>query len=287
VSSGTSGYAVVDGLRLHYVEWGQADRPPVVLLHGLRAYGHWFDEFADVAEGSYRLIALDQRGRGSSDWAKDGVYNTDAYVADLTGLVDQLRLDRFTLIGHSMGGTNAINFAARYPERVAALVIVDSAPELDPRGLHRIRSELGATPKTFASWDEARAFIRRLHVRPSEQHIATRLAWMLKEAAPGQIAWRLDEAIFDPRMTPDPPSRTWSMLAEIRCPTLLVRGGVSDIVTAEMAERVAAAVPGARWVEVPEAGHMVLEDNPPGFNAAVMAFLAQAVPAQATSPAHA
>jgi pimeloyl-ACP methyl ester carboxylesterase len=282
VSRGASKYADLDGLRLHYVEWGEANQPPIVMLHGLRAYGHWFDEFAAVAEGRYRLIAPDQRGRGASDWAKDGRYNTDAYVADLAGLVDTLGLDRFVLFGHSMGGTNAINYAAQYPGRVSALVIIDSAPELDPRGLTRIRGELGATPKAFATWEEARAFIRRLHVRPSEQHIATRLAWMLKEAAPGRIVWRLDDAIFDPRMTPDPPSRSWSMLAQIRCPTLLVRGGVSDLVTPEMAERVAAAVPEGRCVDIPEAGHMVVEDNPDGFNAAVMAFLAQV-----TAPSHA
>jgi esterase len=280
VSAGLSKYADLDGLRLHYVEWGEANQPTIVMLHGLRAYGHWFDEFAVVAEGRYRLIAPDQRGRGESDWAKDGRYNTDAYVADLAGLVDTLGLDRFVLFGHSMGGTNAINYAAQHPNRVSALVIIDSAPELDPRGLTRIRSELGATPKTFASWEEARAFIRRLHVRPSEQHIATRLAWMLKEVEPGRIVWRLDDAIFDPRMTPDPPSRTWSKLDQIRCPTLMVRGGVSDLVTPEMAERVAAAVVDGRCVVVAEAGHMVVEDNPDGFNAAVMAFLAQvAVPA--------
>jgi esterase len=282
VSQGTSKYAVANGLRLHYVEWGEATKRPVVALHGLRAYGHWFDEFADVAEPHYRLIALDQRGRGESDWAKDGVYKTDAYVADLAALTAQLNLGKFVLIGHSMGGTNAVNYAAKYPEQVSALVIIDSAPELDQRGVQRIRRELGETPKSFASWDEARSFIRSLHVRPSDRHIATRLKWMLKEAAPGRIVWRLDDAIFDPRMTPDPPERTWSMLQQIRCPTLLVRGGLSDLVTVEMAGRVAATVPGARWVEVAEAGHMVIEDNPDGFNAAVMPFLAQV-----TTPAHA
>jgi pimeloyl-ACP methyl ester carboxylesterase len=281
VSDATSRYADANGLRLHYVEWGDPKNPPLVMLHGLRAYGHWYDEFVDVAADHFHLIALDQRGRGESGWAKDGIYNTDAYVADLAALAEQLDLGRFMLMGHSMGGTNAINFAARYPERVSALIIIDSAPELDQRGLQRIRRELGETPKSFATWDEARAFIRRLHVRPSDRHIATRLAWMLKEAAPGQIVWRLDEAIFDPRMTPDPPARTWSMLEQIRCPTLMVRGGLSDLITAEMAARVAATVPGGRWVEVAEAGHMVIEDNPDGFNAAVMPFLTEVV-----APAH-
>ena len=211
MSEGASKYAVANGLRLHYVEWGQPTNPPIVMLHGLRAYGHWFDEFADVAEPKYRLIALDHRGRGETEWAKDGTYTTDAYVADLAALTEQLQLGKFVLMGHSMGGTNAINFTARHPQQVAALIVVDTAPELDQRGIQRIRGELGQTPKTFASWDEARTFIRRLHFRPSERHIATRLKWMLKEVEPGKITWRLDDAIFNPRMTPDPPSRTWSM----------------------------------------------------------------------------
>jgi esterase len=282
MSDGTSKYVVANGLRLHYVEWGQPANPLIVMLHGLRAYGHWFDEFADVAEHKYRLIAPDQRGRGETEWAKDGAYTTDAYVADLAALAEQLQLGKFVLMGHSMGGTNAINFTARHPQQVAALIVVDTAPELDQRGIQRIRGELGQTPKTFASWDEARTFIRRLHVRPSDRHIATRLKWMLKEVEPGKITWRLDDAIFNPRMTPDPPSRTWSMLEQVRCPMLLVRGALSDLVTAETAARVAAAVPGARFVEVAEAGHMVVEDNPDGFNAAVMPFLAQVV-----TPAHA
>jgi pimeloyl-ACP methyl ester carboxylesterase len=96
---------------------------------------------------------------------------------------------------------------------------------------------------------------------------------MLKEDGHGKIVWRLDGAIFDPKVSPDPPERNWSLLKQIRCPALIVRGGVSDLITREIVDRMVQMIPGSRAVEIPDAGHMVLEDNPPAFNQAVMEFL--------------
>ena len=138
-TSGQSRYATVNETNLHYVEWGSASAPPIVLCHGLRAYGHWFDDFAEVAKDRYRVIAQDLRGRGASEWAKDADYSTDAYVADLEGLVDHLGLSRFILGGHSLGGVIVAHYAARHPERVAALLILDMTPDVDPAGIQRIR----------------------------------------------------------------------------------------------------------------------------------------------------
>jgi esterase len=277
----TSGFVHNDGLRLRYVAWTPNGRtakdvPTVVLLHGLRAYAHWFDELADAAGGDFRLIALDQRGRGGSGWSPEGIYNTDAYVADLEHLVDELGLQRFGLVGHSMGGTNSVNYAARHPDRVKALVIVDSAPELDPRGVTRIREEMARTLADFASREAAHAFLRSLHVRASAANFATRLEWMLKPEPDGRLSWRIDPAIFT-RMTPDAPQRAWTALANIPCPTLIVRAAESDLVTPEVVSRMLAALPKGSAVEVADAGHMVLEDNPAGFNAAVIPFLKQAM----------
>lgn len=134
---------------LRCVEWGDANAP-ALLLHGLRAYAHWFDSFAEAAQSDYRVIAIDQRGRGGSGWAAD--YSTHSYVTDIAAVAAALGLDRFGLIGHSMGGTNAVNFAAHSASVVTALVVVDSAPELDRAGLNRIKRELSITPATFASF---------------------------------------------------------------------------------------------------------------------------------------
>jgi esterase len=240
------------------------------MLHGLRAYGQWFEEFAEAVAADFYLIAPDQRGRGRTDRAKDGRYDTDAYVADLLQLADCWPLPRFAIIGHSMGGTNAINFAARYPERVSALVIIDSAPELNPLGLARIARETSTMPPSFDSEAAARSYLRTLHAGASERSIETRLAWALVERD-GHLVRRIDPAIFP--LKPDSPERSWAALAAIECPTLIVRAGDSDLVTVECANRMVQTLKHRESASVPNAGHMVLEDNPAGFTKVARPFL--------------
>jgi pimeloyl-ACP methyl ester carboxylesterase len=252
---------------------GSGRRARRFALHGLRAYAHWFDEFAAAAHDRYRLIGLDQRGRGASGWALDRRYDTDSYVADIECVADALHLERFAVVGHSMGGTNATNYAASHPDRVSALIIVDSAPELNQVGLDRIRRELSVTPKGFPNRDAARSFLRTMHVRASDQSIETRLDWMLMTDSSGAMTWRIDPAIFDPKMTPDSPERSWNALKKVTCPTLVVRAALSDLVTADCADRMVHALASGFRAEVAEAAHMIVEDNPAGFNAAVLPFL--------------
>jgi esterase len=166
-----------------------------------------------------------------------------------------------------MGGTNAINFAARYPERVSALVIIDSAPELDPAGLARIARETSAMPQSFDSETEARTYLRALHAGASERSINTRLTYALAESD-GRITWLLDPAIF-----PLKPERSWAALAAIGCPALVVRAGDSDLVTIECADRMVQTLKHGEGGSVPNAGHMVLEDNPEGFTKVAWPFL--------------
>lgn len=277
-----SKYLTANGLRLHYVEWGAETSPPLVLLHGLRAYGHWFDDFAEVARRDFRVLALDQRGRGESDWAADGRYDTDAYVADLAALVDSLIDGPFILAGHSMGGVNAINYTATHPDRVAALLILDTAPELNPAGLQRIRAEVAATPAGFKTWAQAEAFLRELHPRLSDQQIKTRLRWMLKDSSSGIIEWRLDPAIFGLQKSTNTAEQNWALLGRITCPTLILRGERSDIVSMDIADRMQNVITGSWRAEILGAGHMVIEDNPEGFNAAVTAFLESVMVARKT-----
>ena len=272
-SQATSRYATINGLRMHYVEWGDAQATPIVCLHGLRAYGHWFDELAVVVSDRYRVLALDQRGRGETDWAADGDYTREAYVSDVEAFVETFQLDRFILIGHSMGGLNAIHYAARHPERVLALGILDIGPEIDPAGMQRIRAELGETPARFDSLQAAKAFLKMRHPKASEENRQTRLTWMLKEGSDGRIAWRIDQAIFDPNLKPDDPQQTWDLLSQIRCPTLILRGGESDVLSVDTCQKMLTRIPDGRWVDIPGAGHMVLEDNPEACNAALLDFL--------------
>jgi esterase len=271
---GTSGWVEGAGPRLHYVEWGPPQAPTLLLLHGLRAYARWFDEFAEAAQERYRVIALDQRGRGRSERAPGGDYSRAAYVADVEAVVRALGLERFVLIGHSMGGLNAIPYTARHPEKVRALVLVDIGPDLQPEGMQRLRRELAETPADFVSWEAARAFLAARHPQASARNLATRLDWMLMQAADGRIAWRIDPAIFAPDQPFESAEEIWANYSRIRCPVLVLRGGETDLLTVATCARMAAAVPDCRWLEIPRAGHMVLEDNPADFNQAVLAFLA-------------
>jgi esterase len=121
-------FVTVNGLRLHYLEWAKVGAPVLLMLHGLRGTAHGWDGVAGPLADRFHIYALDQRGRGDSDWAPNAEYRADAYVSDIEQLVENLGLERFILVGHSMGGSNTILYTARHPERVIAAVIEDMGP---------------------------------------------------------------------------------------------------------------------------------------------------------------
>ena len=143
-----------NGLKIHYLEWGDPSAPPLVALHGLRGHGHTWDSFSEPLSSQYHIFALDQRGRGDTDWAPDGQYTGDAFVADFEGFVDALGLDNFVLMGHSMGGRNSMLYAGKHPEKVRKLILVDIGPEGDPRGGARIRSEMINAKEEYDSFEQ-------------------------------------------------------------------------------------------------------------------------------------
>ncbi|MGH7264683.1 MAG: alpha/beta fold hydrolase, partial [Candidatus Rokuibacteriota bacterium] len=123
------------GVTLALLEWGPAGRPPVLLLHGGAAHAHWFDRVALTLAGACHVAALDQRGHGESGWATPPAYATEDFAGDLAAVLDGLGWDRAALVGHSMGGHNAMAFAAWHPARVRALVVVDARPAIPPERL--------------------------------------------------------------------------------------------------------------------------------------------------------
>jgi len=268
----------IDGLAFRVLEWGPREAPALVTMHGIRGYGETFAGLAAALGGQRRTIAYDQRGRGDTDWDPDRNYYTDTYVRDLAALVDALGLDRFALLGHSMGGINAIVYAALNPRRVRRLVIEDAGPgafEASP-GADRIRRELAATPATFPDWEAASAFMRALRPTVTEAARQQRLQSMLKPLPGGGFTWRYDHAgIAAVRLAPDP-ARLTDLLPPVRaiaCPTLVIRGERSDYLQPDMAEGMCRANPRIAWIEIPEAGHYIHDDQPARFNAAVGQFL--------------
>lgn len=279
-TTATDGFMSVNGLRLHYLEWGSAASPAVVLLHGLRGSAHTWDLVAEPLSGRYRLLALDQRGRGDSDWAPNAEYTRDAYIRDVEQFVDQLGVSRFVLIGHSMGGSNAIAYTAKHPEQVRAAVIEDSGPTTSPPapGLARIGGELEGTPSRFASWAEAEAFIRAQRAGSSEEAIETAMRNSLKQAPNGGVTWKYDLAgIREARRAALPSADLWPLVRAIQCPTLVLRGERSDILAAETAQAMSDANPKMRWTQIPGATHFVHDDNPDAYNRELARFLGEVV----------
>ena len=279
----------VTGLKLHLTEWGDAAAWPIVMLHGIRGYAETFAGLAVSLQPHFRVIALDQRGRGASDWDPGRNYYADTYVADLEAVVDALHLTRFDLLGHSMGGINAIAYAARHPERVRKLVIEDAGPGAfeDSDGARRIRKEFQTTPTRFPTWEAASAFMRALRPSVTEQARQQRLQSMLKSDGEGGFTWRYDHAgIAATRLAPDPTRLPDLMrcVADVRCDTLVIRGGRSDYLQPAMVAGMRALNERIESVEIPDAGHYIHDDQPTLFADAVKAFLLRdPVPTQSTT----
>ncbi|WP_185658243.1 alpha/beta fold hydrolase [Burkholderia sp. Bp8992] len=277
-ASARDGWVDNDGLRLHFVSWGRDDAPTVVMLHGLRSYAQTWAPVAAMLVDRYRVVALDQRGRGLSDWDPRRDYYAATYVRDLDALVQALDLRRFVLVGHSMGGANAFVYAAAQRERLAGLVIEDMGPgaSAGSPGSERIKRELQDTPDAFASWDDARAFWRRQRPNIAESALDSRIAHSLKEDAHGRIVWRHDaEGIAAARLaaTPEQLVHLWPLVLNLHVPTLLLRGGDSDFLSADVAAEMAAANAEIERIDIPGATHYVHDDQPAAFNHALRTWL--------------
>ena len=135
----------VGGLELHYLEWGSPAASGVLLLHGGAAHAHWFDAVATRLAVSRHVVALDQRGHGESAWARPPAYATEDFARDIGDVLDRLGWRSAALVGHSMGGHNAIGCAAWHPERISGLVIVDSRPAIPAERLAQMK-ERGERP---------------------------------------------------------------------------------------------------------------------------------------------
>jgi pimeloyl-ACP methyl ester carboxylesterase len=272
------GWITSDGLRLHHVEWGAPSAPVIVALHGLRSFAYTWEPIALPLAQRFRIVALDQRGRGQSDWDPQRRYYASEYVRDLEVLVDSLGLKRFLVLGHSMGGANAFVYASRHPDRLAGLVIEDMGPGASAAsaGAERIRRELLATPAEFANRGEAAAFWRRQRPNISDAAIQARVQHSMKLLADGRLVWRHDApGIAQARLnaTPEQLVDLWPHVEAVTVPTLVLRGANSDFLSSQTAAEMSKRNPNIRHQEIADAGHYVHDDNLQAFEAALHAFL--------------
>jgi esterase len=260
----------LNGLRFHYRDWGNEGAQPLLLLHGFTSHSRSWDTFAAAMRDRFQVLALDQRGHGETEWAQD--YHYERMVEDVDAFVRAVGLKRFALLGLSMGGRNAYHYAGQHPEEVERLVIVDIGPEIVASGSARIQAGTQAQD-VFASPEEAFQQARAANHRPADAELRHRVTNNLMQTPDGKWTFRYDKALRSgPRPRPEP-DEGWALLRKITCPTLVVRGEDSDILSVETAERMARELPHGTLVTVPDAGHSIPLDRPEGFLAAVRPFL--------------
>ena len=263
------------GLRFHYRDWParKPNAPDLLLLHGFTGHARSWDAFAEAMTDRYRVLALDQRGHGETAWAPDGAYGTDEMVEDLKAFVRAMKLNRFTLLGLSMGGAVAMHYAGDRPPELGALVIVDIGPAIETSGAQRIQTGVRAND-VFASRDEAFAVARAGNARPPEAHHRHRVDHSLMRTDDGRWTYRYDRAMRRGLARPPrDPEAGWKALAQTNVPTLVIRGELSDILSPAMAEKMIETIPDARLALVKGSGHSVPLDAPDGFLAAAREFL--------------
>ena len=264
-----------NGMNFHYLDWGNEGAPVMLLLHGLRGHCHSWDDVAARFCGDYHVLALDQRGRGETDWAPRGDYSTDAFVADIEEFCYTVGIEKFTLVGHSMGGRNSMAFAGRNPGLLKKLVIIDIGPDINPEGSTRITRELVEVPQEFDSFDAQFEYMNEQNRFASKPVLRRRLKYASRELPDGKIGWRYDPEIRAQRRdgTGATPPDLWTPLSQVTCPTLIVRGSETDTLSLDVANRMVDALSDGRLVHVENAAHMVFEDNPESFNTALAEFL--------------
>ena len=269
--------AAAGGVTLRGDAWGSGDAPPVLLLHGGGQTRHsWAGTGRRLAREGWRALALDLRGHGESDWSPDGVYGVEVFLADLLAVLRGMP-ELPVLVGASLGGWLSLLAEGESEARVCrALVIVDVAPRLEPRGVTRIIDFMTARPDGFASLEEAAeavAAYRRHRDRPDD---LTGLRKNLRRGDDGRWRWHWDPAFLRPGPRParyEQTDRLMDAARRLAVPTLLVRGRESDVVSEEGAAEFLRAAPRARFVDVSQAGHMVAGDRNDAFSAAVVDFL--------------
>lgn len=263
-------FVEANGLRHHLMARGNPGSPVIMMIHGLAGQAHAFDGIADHLAAKCHVYCLDVRGRGESAWGPSEGYSIDTYVADLEAVREALGLQRFSLVGTSMGALITMQYAARFPERVDRAVLNDAGPEVDPKGLERILSYVGGAPEMFA---DMKAVVRyyKEHYAPMVEHLPddriTEFArYNVRKSDSGVYVWKMDPAI---RVTPAEPPATspWDALKGIKCPVMIIRGGKSDVLSADIAARMVDALPGTTLVEVPGVGHAPILVEPAAMKA--------------------
>lgn len=273
-------FTVADGLRLHYRDYpGASHKPPLLCLHGLTRNARDWAEFAERHSPERRVLALEFRGRGASDY--DPVparYLPTIYASDVIEMLDQLSIPQAVFVGTSLGGLVTMVIAATSPQRIRATILNDVGPDVDPAGIGRILSYVGNDVR-FESWDAAADAIAANYGASFDRYTHEDWVKMAKRNCRednGEVRFDYDMAIAEPFRTagPAPQVDLWPLFAAVgQKPLLVVRGAKSDLLTAQTAAKMQSVAPAMKLAVIPGVGHAP-ELNEPEAVAAIDEFLA-------------
>ena len=267
---------VVRGTRLHFLEWGDPEARPVLLLHGGNQSAHSWDLVSLHLADRYHVYALDQRGHGDSEWVRDQDYGHESQALDALAFIEQQRMQSPLIIGHSMGGRVTMTLSMKEPSVPRAVVFVDIGPGVGAAGAAMIREFVRAN----VEFDDIEHFVERVRAydpyRPRE-HMERTARYNLFRRVDGKYVSKSDRVLHERAREARDGGRLTAVpleaLSVITCPALVVRGANSNVLEPEAAREFADALPAGRLVEVERCGHNVHTQNTPGFLAAVQPFL--------------
>jgi pimeloyl-ACP methyl ester carboxylesterase len=280
----------VGGVRIAGDAWGDPAGPLVLLQHGGGQTRHaWKGAGEKLGAAGYYAVAFDARGHGDSDWAPDGRYGQDVMVEDLECVVAALGR-RPVLVGASMGGGTSLVAVGEDHVDATALVMVDIGPRIEPDGVDKIQAFMSLKPDGFNSLQEVADAIASYQPHRTRPRTLDGLAKNVRLGADGKYRWHWDPRFRAIRRDLEKRrDRLEACARSLTLPTLLVRGGLSDVLSEEGAQEFLKLCPSAEYVNVTGAGHMVAGDRNDVFGTSVIAFLKRVVPAggEPVQPAHA
>lgn len=259
-----------DGLRLHFRDYPARNtaangRPPIICMHGLTRNARDFSVLANKLSNDWRVLVLEMRGRGDSEYARDSAtYNPLTYVADVQALLEQEAIERFVAIGTSLGGLMTMMLAAIDPDRIAGAVLNDIGPVVDPAGIDRIKEYVGQG-RSFPSWMHAARALQEVHAPSHPNFVLDDWLEMAKRGMVvqqnGRIGFDYDMNIAEPFHQPNgaAPADLWPAFEALGGkPVLVVRGALSDLLSEETAHEMVRRIDAAALVTVPDVGHAPL-----------------------------
>jgi pimeloyl-ACP methyl ester carboxylesterase len=271
-ASPRSHFIVRDDLRLHHLDWGNAGAGPIVLVHGSRLHAHVWNDFSRRFRDRHHVIAVDQRGHGESGWCTEDAYQIEELYRDLRAHIEARGLTRYTLIGHSLGGRVSMLYASRHQAELEHLVLVDITPGRP--AAPEARERLGnAQPRDFESEDAAIAYLARAMSRAPRHLVQESVRHGMRRNDAGRYVWKYDPVLFSRRVALPPGMDLWKLVSTIETPTLLQYGSDSDVVNAELAERLGKTMPRCTVERIENAGHGLFTDQPDAFAKSVERFV--------------